>query len=229
MRFPSIRAITSALVLSVTLTACDDDNGGTGVLIPGAPTGVTAVANGTTVTVSFTAGANADSHRVVLSTTGETDRTETTTESSVQFTGLTLSATYAATVFAVNSGGEAAASAVTVTIEDPVETFVEVEADILADVTWTSDKVWVITQPIFVGVDCGTDGAAPGCVEATLTIEPGTTIVGKTDLPQGVAVLVTDKHLARGAHLCGAGVVSPGCHPSFRQRLPQSKVSIILC
>lgn len=185
MRSSRIRAAVTALVVTLALTACDDD-GGTGVLIPGAPTGVTAVANGTTVTVSFTAGANADSHRIVLTTSGEADRTETTTESSVEFTGLTLSSTYAATVFAVNSAGEAAASAVTVTIEDPVETFVEVESDILANTTWTADKVWVITQPIFVGVDCGTDGLAAGCVQATLTIEPGTTIVGKTNLPQGV-------------------------------------------
>ena len=198
MNCARVRRVVLALFLPFALVACEDDggnNGGTAVLVPGAPAGVQAVANGTTVTVSFTAGANADSHRVVLSTTGEADRTATTTESSVQFTDLTLSTTYAATVFAVNSAGEAAAPAVTVTIDDPVETFVEVTANILTDVTWTSDKVWVITRPIFVGVDCGTDGTAAGCVEATLTIEPGTTIVGNTDLPQGVrgAYLVVNR------------------------------------
>ena len=72
MRFPSIRALASTVVLSLALVACDDD-GGTGPLVPGAPTGVTAVANGTTVTVSFTAGANADSHRVVLTNATEAD------------------------------------------------------------------------------------------------------------------------------------------------------------
>ena len=196
MRPNSMRAITSALVLAISVTACDDDNVvATAVLVPGAPTAVQAVANGTTVTVSFTAGANADSYRVVLSATGETDRTATTTESSVQFTDLTLSTTYAATVFAVNSGGESAASAVTVTIDDPVETFVEVTANVLANTTWTADKVWILSRPIFVGADCGTDGAAAGCVPATLTIEPGTTIVGISDLPQGVrgAYLVVNR------------------------------------
>lgn len=184
MRFSKAGVITSAFVLSLALGACGEDP--TGPDLPGTPAGVTAIANGTTVTVSFTAGSNATSHRVVLSTSGEADREATTTETSVEFSGLTLSATYAATVFAVNSAGEAAAAAVTVTIEDPVETFVEVEADILTNTTWTADKVWVITQPIFVGVDCGADGADANCVSATLTIEPGTTIVGKTDLPQGV-------------------------------------------
>ncbi|MFW5947919.1 MAG: hypothetical protein ACOCUW_05455, partial [Gemmatimonadota bacterium] len=46
------------------------------------------------------------------------------------------------------------------------------------------------------GRDCGPDGAKDGCVEATLTIEPGTTILGRADVPQGI----------RGAYL----VVSRG-------------------
>lgn len=200
MKHPIARATLTALALSFAVAACTDEEttpvGPTTPQAPGAPASVSAVANGTTVTVSFSAGANATSHRVVLTATGESDRSETTTDTSVEFSGLTLSTTYAATVFAINAGGEAAASAVTVTIDDPVETFVEVTADILSNTTWTADKVWVIAQPIFVGVDCGTDGSAAGCTQATLTIEPGTTVVGKSDLPQGV----------RGAYL----VVSRG-------------------
>jgi hypothetical protein len=73
---------------------------------------------------------------------------------------------------------------------------IEVTDDIEGNVTWTSNNLYVLTQPVFVGVDCGTDGSKEGCVEATLTIEPGTTIVGKSDIPQGV----------RGAYL----VVSRG-------------------
>ena len=76
------------------------------------------------------------------------------------------------------------------------ETFVNVTQDILSNTTWTSDKVWILNQPIFVGSDCGPDGTKDGCVAATLTIEPGTTILGKSDVPQGV----------RGAYL----VVSRG-------------------
>jgi hypothetical protein len=35
-------------------------------------------------------------------------------------------------------------------------------------------------------VDCGTDGTDPDCVAATLTIEPGTTIIGQSDIAQGI-------------------------------------------
>ena len=187
MKSNYVRSVATTLLVAFSVAACDDGEVfPTGPDIPSAPTGVAALANGTSVTVSFTPGASATSHRVVLTASGEADRVETTTSSSVEFSGLTYSLTYAATVYAVNSAGEAAAPAVTVTIDDPVETFVEVSTDILSNVTWTADKVWVLTQPIFVGVDCGVDGSAASCVEATLTIEPGTTIVGKTDLPQGV-------------------------------------------
>ena len=48
-------------------------------------------------------------------------------------------------------------------------------------VTWTADKVWILDGPVFIGVDCGPDPAAPlaTCIETTLTIEPGTTITGR--------------------------------------------------
>ncbi len=53
-----------------------------------------------------------------------------------------------------------------------------VDADILDDTTWDADTVYVLVKPVFVGADCGTDGTAAGCDPATLTIEPGTTIIG---------------------------------------------------
>lgn len=165
---------------------------------PGAPTGVSMSVNGTTITVNWTAGSNATSHRVVLTAPGETDRTETTsdaTTTSVDFTGLTEGQTYAGQVVAVNTDGEAASSIATAEIPEAAPTFVEITTDILENTTWTADKTWVLTQPIFVGVDCGADGADPDCQPATLTIEPGTTVVGKTDLPQGVrgAYLVVNR------------------------------------
>jgi hypothetical protein len=178
------------------LAACGDDNGTDPGTPPSAPTGVSATANGTTVTVSFTAGANATSHRVVLTGGGATETEQLNTETSVDFPGLTPGVTYAAVVTAINGDGQAAADPVTVTVEEEEPTFIEVNNDILTNTTWTADKVWVLAQPVFVGSDCGADGAAAGCVEATLTIEPGTTIVGKTDLPAGI----------RGAYL----VVSRG-------------------
>jgi len=50
-----------------------------------------------------------------------------------------------------------------------------------ADETWTSDNIYVLDGPVFVGVDVGIDGQAPGGTSVTLTIEPGTTILGKRD------------------------------------------------
>ena len=177
-------AILSLIV--VGFAACGEDEP-TGPNLPGAPSAVTATANGTTVTVSFTAGADATSHRVVL-TAGSTTLTEDLGAgiTTVDFPGLTPGTTYAVVVTAINSSGQTLANPATVDVASAVPTFIEVTADVLTNTTWTADKVWVITQPIFVGQDCGIDGMAAGCVQATLTIEPGTTVVGKTSLSQGV-------------------------------------------
>lgn len=203
MMWNRVFAITSLVaVTSLGVSACSSDSpsGPTEptVTAPGAPTNVSLSVNGTTITVDWSAGANATFHRVVLTAPGEADRTETTSDAattSVSFIGLTPGQTYAGQVVAVNAAGEAASSIATAQIPEVEAGFVEVSNDILADVTWTKDKVWVLTQPIFVGVDCGADGNATDCVSATLTIEPGTTIVGKTDLPQGVrgAYLVVNR------------------------------------
>ncbi len=163
---------------------------------PAAPTGVTATVDGVTITVSWAAVADATSYRAVLTTAGEANRTQTVTATSAEFADLTRGATYAAQVFSINSVGEAGSGVVAALIPEEEPTFEVVTQDVLTNTTWTSDKVWILQQPTFVGRDCGTDGAKDGCVQATLTIEPGTTILGKTDLPQGV----------RGAYL----VVSRG-------------------
>jgi hypothetical protein len=187
------RLFSLFLVGAVALAGCGDDSTGPQSDPPTAPTGVAVAVNGTDLTVSWQAVGNAQSYRVEVKTAGEADRTETTTDTEVTFTGLTGGATYAVQVFAVNGDGEASAAVETVAID---ETVVMVTLDILTNTTWTADKTWVLTQPIFVGADCGTDGAQEGCVEATLTIEPGTTVLGRSDVPQGV----------RGAYL----VVSRG-------------------
>jgi len=62
---------------------------------------------------------------------------------------------------------------------------VAVNDSILADVTWTNDNCYRLEGPIFVGRDVGIDGT--GGLGVTLTIEPGTTVVGELagNLPQG--------------------------------------------
>jgi len=195
-RVLAITGLVAATTLGLSACSSSDSPTQTTPTPPGAPTGVSMNVNGTTITVSWSAGANATSYRVVLTAPGENDRTQTTTgETSTDFMGLTEGQTYAGQVVSVNADGEAASSVATAQIPEAAPTYVEVTTDVLTNTTWTADKVWVLTQPIFVGVDCGADGAATDCQAATLTIEPGTTVVGKTDLPQGVrgAYLVVNR------------------------------------
>ncbi|MGD2068474.1 MAG: fibronectin type III domain-containing protein [Gemmatimonadota bacterium] len=162
---------------------------------PGAPTSVEAQASTDEVTVTWTPGPNATGHRVELREGATLVDSETlgASASSHTFTGLDPATTFLVQVFALNDQGEIGSTAVTVTTQSSV---VEVTDDIDANTTWTSDRVYLLTQPIFVGTDCGADGMDPDCNSVTLTIEPGTTILGQTDLPQGI----------RGAYL----VVSRG-------------------
>ena len=196
MKWTRTIALLGVMIASVTtLTACDNDNDttGPGVDAPAQPTNVTLSVSGTDLTVTWDAVTGASSFDVTVATSGETDRTQNVTETTATFTGLTEGATYAVQVAAINEAGRATSPLQLVTID---ESIVLVTADILTNATWTSDKTYILTQPTFVGSDCGTDGNADGCVEATLTIEPGTTILGRTDVPQGI----------RGAYL----VVSRG-------------------
>jgi hypothetical protein len=63
---------------------------------------------------------------------------------------------------------------------------ITVDGPVLANTTWTSNNVYRLDGPIFVGVDCGADGQAATCLPVELTIEPGTTIIGRSDTPDGV-------------------------------------------
>jgi hypothetical protein len=198
-RLMAVAGLVVAATLGLSACSSSDSTTGPDVTAPSAPTGVSLSVNGTTITVSWSAVTGASSYRVLLTAPGESDRTQNTSDgatTSLDFTGLTQGQTYAGQVVAVNSAGEAASSIATAQVPEAAPTYVEISSDILENTTWTADKVWVLTQPIFVGKDCGADGNAADCVAATLTIEPGTTVVGKTDLPQGV----------RGAYL----VVSRG-------------------
>lgn len=85
---------------------------------PGAPTGVSISGSGTQVTVTWTPGTNATSHRVTLSTPNEATRTQTAgaTASSSTFSNLTPGSTYTGQVFAVNANGETPSASVVTTL-----------------------------------------------------------------------------------------------------------------
>lgn len=194
------KALPGIALITLALGACSDDDNGGDPLIPDPPqtvTGVQLAVSGQTLTVSWAPVANADSYTVTLTTAGEDPRTaEGVRQTQTTFTGLTPATAYTASVVAVNAHGTGAPGSASGTTEAEPETVVQVTGDILTHTTWTADKTYVLNQPTFVGHDCGPDGAREGCVSATLTIEPGTTIVGRTDVAPGV----------RGAYL----VVSRG-------------------
>lgn len=69
-----------------------------------------------------------------------------------------------------------------------------------ADVTWTNDRTWILDGPVFVGSDCGIDGNAAGCDPVTLTIEPGTTIMGLRQ-PSGAGIRGSFLTVTRGSEI----------------------------
>src|SRR5690606_6262488 len=94
------------------------------------------------------------------------------------FTNLTYDVAYAAQVFAINGAGETGSNVVVFT---PRSNVVVVSSDILVNTTWTRDKIYLIRGPVFVGRDVGASGTDPDGIAVTLTIEPGTTILGDAD------------------------------------------------
>lgn len=180
----SRRSIAVVLALAATLTACSEDSTTEPEPQLGAPANIQVTVDGTSALVTFTPGANASSHQVIVSTPGESDRTQSVgaTATEAMFTGLTEGATYTAQVRAIRGTDEALSTAAQFVIDVSV---VFVTDDILTNTTWTSDKTYLLRGPIFVGSDCGISGNASGCVAATLTIEPGTTILGDINPPQG--------------------------------------------
>jgi hypothetical protein len=170
--------MTLGLGLSVgLLAACgDDDPVGPGTQAPAVPSGVTASALGpSSVRVSWSAVSGATGY-VVERAPGASGGSfaEVATPSGATFddSGLTASTTYRYRVAATGSGGTSAASGeVVVTTAEPGEAFATIDADITSDRTLYADTLYQLSGFIKVG-----NGA-------TLTIEPGTTIVGDYQIP----------------------------------------------
>lgn len=171
--------------------ACGDD--GNGITDPddppGAPSNVVvtvtieegqALGPATSIVVSWTAGSNATSHRVDVTASGQSDLSEDVPDGTdqVRFDGLAEGTTYSALVTAVNDNGETEASSA-VNADIPTDVVYVVDA-LLDDVTFTSENTYLLRGPVFVGSDIDNGG-----VSATLTIEPGTTILGDVDIPEG--------------------------------------------
>ena len=77
------------------------------------------------------------------------------------------------------------------------------------DMTLDAETTWILDGPVFVGVDCGPDGNSAECDPATLTVEPGTTIMGlREPSEQGVrgSMLVVSR---------GSRIVADANNPDF--------------
>lgn len=120
--------------------------------------------------------------------------------------------------------------AVTVTAV-PAKPIIEVTADILADVTWTKDKIYRLNGFIRVGEDKKATAAA-GVLPtinktATLTIEAGTVILGKKGTPGGALII------QRGSKLIANGTASAPIVFTSDQapgnRTPGDWAGVVLC
>ena len=171
MRFDALRVLSLPLVAMLALAACDDD--GTGPVHVAAPTGVQAVVTGpTSVRVSWNAVTAADGYEVDRSAEGGAFATVATsvTTTSYDDDNLEEDTEYRYRVRAIRGSTPGANSGeVTVSTESGgprVRTLTAVPQDL----TLHSDTTYVLSG--FVQVANG----------ATLTIQPGTRIVGDTTI-----------------------------------------------
>ncbi|MQA92214.1 MAG: hypothetical protein GEU90_18645 [Gemmatimonas sp.] len=175
-----LRQLKSALYVllgGIVLTACDDDDPVSPTLQPPVIDEVTV--GGTSATVIFTPSSTAESHSVEISAEGESPQSQDAPSgtTSVTFDDLSEGVAYTAQVVATRGSDTATSEPVVFSLGG----FVLVDSDIEEDVTWTNDQIYLLRGPIFVGRDIdGDDGLA-----VTLTIEPGTTILGDANAPSG--------------------------------------------
>jgi hypothetical protein len=173
MPFPvrTLRITAAAVLLAVSLAACGDDDNTNPPATPPAPAGLAAVVSdgGTSVEVTWNAVTGATGY-VLERAEGTPPGTfaqlgDETTETSYTDTDITVNTAYSYRVAAVNDAGTGNfSSAVPVSTEG--EAIDTLTGDITANRTLFADTLYVLQG--FVKVTSG----------ATLTIEPGTTIVG---------------------------------------------------
>ena len=179
MLFPvrTYRITAAAALLAVSLVACGDDDDNTNPpATPPAPTGLAATASedGTSIAVTWNAVTGATGY-VLQRAEGTPPGTYAQvggdlTDPSYTYTDVTVDAAYSYRVAAVNDAGTGAFSG-TVSVSTAGERVATLEADVTADRTLFADTLYTLRG--FVKVADG----------ATLTIQPGTTIVGDPATP----------------------------------------------
>jgi hypothetical protein len=196
MPFSLSRLRTAAVVLlALGFAACDDDDDGTNPpATPPAPTGLAADRSddGLSIAVTWTAVTGATGYVLERAEGGPSGTFEEIagdlTEPEFTDTDVTLEQAYSYRVAAFNDEGTGSfSSVVTVPAGTGGELVDTLTGDITSDVTLTADTRWILSG--FVKVQDG----------ATLTVEPGTTIVGDT------AVAGSSLWILRGAQIIADG------------------------
>jgi hypothetical protein len=188
---------TVAVLLAVGFAACGDDDDGTNPpATPPAPTGLAGERSGDGTSIELTWNAVTGATGYVLeraegSPLGSfTEIAGDLTDPSFSDTDITADVVYGYRVAAVNDAGTGSFSSVlTVPVDGGGELVDTLAGDITTDLTLTADTRWILSG--FVKVASG----------ATLTIEPGTTIVGDT----AVAMAGSSLWILRGAQIDAQG------------------------
>jgi hypothetical protein len=196
MQFSLSRLRPAAVVLlALAFAACSDDDDGTNPpATPPAPTGLAAErsTDGLSIEVTWTAVTGATSYvlqRAVGGSSGTFEEVATDlTEPQFTDTDVTADQAYSYRVAAANAEGTGSfSSTVTVEVGGGGELVDTLTGDITSDITLTADTRYILSG--YVKVASG----------ATITIEPGTTIVGDT------AVLGSSLWILRGAQIDAQG------------------------
>ena len=172
---PALRAAALAMCVAVSLAACGDDNNSPDPTPP-APTGLTATVadDGSSIAVSWTAVSGATSYtleRADASNPGAFAQVGgSLTTPSYTDAAITPGASYSYRVAAVNANGTGTfSSAVSATVSGAK--VATLSGNITTDITLHADTTYTLSGYVKVG-----NGK-------TLTIEPGTTIVGDVNVP----------------------------------------------
>ncbi len=185
------KLLPGVLLGALVLTACSDSTDPTVTLTSPINVEVRALTP-TSARVSWEAVSGATSYEVERAegtSAGTFTAAATSSETSADVTGLTTSATYRFRVVAVAGTTKSTPSNPSAPFTVPDEVFEIITGDITTNTTFTADKTWVLSGFIKVG-----NGA-------TLTIEPGTKVVGDFDIP-GSSLFIL-----RGAKIMAEGTV----------------------
>ncbi|MEX2570006.1 MAG: fibronectin type III domain-containing protein [Gemmatimonadota bacterium] len=193
MRLPQIwKRAFLAITLPLAFAACDDDPVAPAELVP--PAGLTVTANGATaatITFSSVQGATEYVLQRAAGTAGNFAEIATLSATTYEDSGLEAGTAYRYRVAAVRSGQQSSfSSAVSLTtaVEGPMEA--TISSNITSNRTLYADTLYTLSGYVRVG-----NGA-------TLTIEPGTKIVGDYD------VIASSLFIERGARIMAEGTAA---------------------